>query len=147
MDVGFSLFLMTELLGSKARICLWLYPLLLKTKVRNSSSCGKESSSQLALCTSDVKIDCLFAGWWWELCCKYTLVCVGLRYTLWPKVLPVLLYISMSKKGKWPSFSVSIVNCIFSWRLLRWSKNPCSLSWPWGQIAKVSSTYLYQHVG
>ena len=71
---------MADPLGSKARcICLCLYPLSLKTEVRNSSSCGREASSQraLALCIRDVKtvsapddgVKSVVNTGWYELAC------------------------------------------------------------------------------
>ena len=39
-------------------------------------------------------------------------MCVGLRYTLWPREPSVFLYMSMSRNGKGSSFSISMVNCM-----------------------------------
>ena len=58
-----------------------------------------------------------------------------------------LLYTSTSRNGKWPSSSISMVNLILLCNPFRWCRNSVSLSRPWGQMVKVSSTYLYQHVG
>ena len=78
------------------------------------------------------------------------MVWVGFRYTLCPRETSVFLYLSIylstSRNGKWPSSSISMVNFILLCNPFRWSKNSVSLSRPWGQMAKVSSTYLYQHV-
>jgi len=52
--------------GSTARrIYCGLYPLSLKTVVRNSSSWVRESLSQraLALCIRESRAECLLAGW------------------------------------------------------------------------------------
>ena len=54
---------------------------------------------------------------------------------------------SISRNGRWPSSSVSIVNCILLCSPLRWFRNSISFSCPWGQMTKVLSTYLYQHTG
>ena len=61
-----------------------------------------------------------------------------------PSVFP---YMSTSRNGMCPSSSISMVNFILLCNPLRWYKNSVSLSRPWGQMAKVSSTYLYQHTG
>jgi hypothetical protein len=66
VEVGLSLVLAVRVASSTARhICLGLYPLSLKTVVRNSSSWVRESWSQsaLALCIREVRTDCLLAGW------------------------------------------------------------------------------------
>jgi len=38
-----------------------------------------------------------------------------------------------------------IINYILLWRPLRWSRNSVSFSCPWGQMTKMSSSYLNQH--
>jgi len=60
VKVGFSLVLVVCVAGVMARICWWLYPLSLKTVVRNSSFWERESWSQraLALCIREVRTDC-----------------------------------------------------------------------------------------
>ena len=65
----------------------------------------------------------------------------------WPRELSGFLYMSISKNGSWPSSSISIVNCIFLWMPFRWLRNSPSLCFPWGQMTKVSSTCLNQHIG
>ena len=63
---GLLLVLAVHIAGSMARrICWGLYPLSLKTVVRNSSSWVSESWSQraLALCIREVRTDCFLAGW------------------------------------------------------------------------------------
>jgi len=54
---------------------------------------------------------------------------------------------SMSRNGRWPSSSISMVNCMFLCSPLGCSRNYVKLSLPCGQMTKVSSTYLYQHLG
>ena len=53
----------------------------------------------------------------------------------------------MSRNGRWPSSSNSIVNFILSCIPLSWFKKSVSFSLLCGQITKVSSTYLYQQDG
>ena len=60
---------------------------------------------------------------------------------------PVFLYKSISRNGRWPSSSISIVNCILLCSPLRWFRNSVSFACPWGQRTKVLSTYLYQCAG
>ena len=69
------------------------------------------------------------------------------RYTLCPREPSVFLYMSMSRNGRWPSSSISIVNCILLWSPLRWFTNSVSFTSPWGQMTKASSTYMNQHTG
>src|SRR5215475_11137351 len=54
---------------------------------------------------------------------------------------------SISRKGRCPCSSISIVNCMSLWIPFRWFRKSVSFSFPCGQMAKVSSTYLYQQVG
>jgi len=69
IEVGLSFVLVVCVTGLRAHwICWGLYPIFLKTVVRNSSSWVRESWSQraLALCIKEARIDWLFAGWWCE---------------------------------------------------------------------------------
>jgi hypothetical protein len=73
----------------------------------------------LALCARMANTECLFAGWW----CNWHLdkgQCGSFG----------LLYISISKKGKWPYDSVSIVNWIFGCMLQRWFRKLSTFSGP-----------------
>jgi hypothetical protein len=64
---------------------------------------------------------------------------MALRQTVWPSEPSGVWYISTSRKGSWPSLSVSMVNLIFSWTSFRWSRKPASLPGPCRQM-NVSST-------
>ena len=52
------------------------------------------------------------------------------------------LEIGTSRKGMLLSFSTSIMNCMLSFWLLKWSKNLWRLSSPWDQTTSVSSTKI-----
>ena len=71
--------------------------------------------------------------------CGYWFVCVFLYI---PMLTPPssLLVNGVSRKGRCPSSSSSMVNWIVGCRLLRWSRNVCVSS----ITQKVSSTYLFQ---
>ena len=59
----------------------------------------------------------------------------------------ILLYMSISRNGRCPSSSISIVNCMLLWIPFRWLRKSVSFSFPCGQMRKLSSTYLYQEAG
>ena len=59
----------------------------------------------------------------------------------------VFLYMTISRNGRWPSSSISMVNCMLLCNPLRCSRNSVRFSFPCGQMTKVSSTYLYRHAG
>ena len=53
------------------------------------------------------------------------------------------VYVNIQNR-RWPSSSsISTVNCILLCSPLRWFRNSVSFSCPWGQMTKVSSTFLY----
>ena len=54
---------------------------------------------------------------------------------------------SISRNGRRPFSSTSIVNWMFLCSPLRCSRKIVRLALPCGQMTKVSSTYLYQQVG
>jgi hypothetical protein len=86
IEVGLSLFLAVCFAGFRAhRICWGLYPLYLKTMVRNSSSWVRESRSQRALSmwNREARTNCSFAGWWCEFWRRERLVWVYLPSIFW----------------------------------------------------------------
>jgi len=64
-----------------------------------------------------------------------------------PREPSLFLQMLMSRNGRWPSSSFSIVNCTLLWSPLKWFRNSVSISLPWGQMTKVSSKYVNQHTG
>jgi len=81
----------------------------------------------------------LLVRWWSNPTHRQKLVWVGFLYTLYSKEPSGFLYMSISRKGRWPLYSVSTVNWTLEW-MLRWLRKFFSSSGPWGQVRNVSSS-------
>ena len=81
---------------------------------------------------------------WWELKCKYLPVCVCFLKTVTLRV-PSSLYVRLvSRKGREPSFSSSMVNLMVGRTSLRWQSRGSTASLCIMQ--HVSSTYRFQNL-
>ena len=85
-------------------------------------------------------------GWWWEWYGMYRSVWVGFLYTAVDSWSP-LRVTKTSRNASLPSSSFSIVNSMFTDIWLRCAWKDCRFCSPWGQMTKVSSTYLNQRLG
>ena len=82
---------------------------------------------------------------WWELRCKYLSVCVCFLKTVTLRV-PSSLHVRLvSRKGREPSFSSSMVNLMVGRTLSRWRSNGFTASLC--ILQHVSSTYCFQNLG
>ena len=86
------------------------------------------------------------AGWWEFTCkCKYLSVCVRFLKTVTLRI-PSSLHVRLvSRKGREPSFSSSMVNLMVGRTSLRWRSNGSTASLCIMQ--QVSSTYRFQNLG
>ena len=64
-------------------------------------------------------------------------------YTMCPGEPSVFLYMSISRNGRCPSSSISIVNCMLLCIPFRWLRKSVSFPFPCGQMTNVSK-YVYQ---
>jgi hypothetical protein len=87
-------------------------------------------ADSLAGCTKVDSTECSLAGQWWESVFRKRFVKVVFLYTVCPKETSSLLYVSISRKRRWPFDSVSNVNWILGCMLLRWLRKSFSSSGP-----------------
>ena len=80
---------------------------------------------------------------WWELKCKYLSMCVCFLKTVTLRVPSSLRVRLVSRKGKEPSFSSSVVNLIAGHTSLRWRSKGSTASLCIMQ--HVSLLFLYSH--
>lgn len=125
------------------------YPLDKRAWVRWAHSFSKYwgADIQTTWVTRVLRMAHFWAGWWWEFAWRYRSVCVFFLKTWWVNDPPGSRITSTSRKGKEFSNWVSMVNLTQVERLSRCSRNEPRATWPWGQMTKVPSTNLNEHLG
>lgn len=88
-----------------------------------------------------------WAGKWWEVAWRYCFLWVFCKKHWWETEPSSILERRISRKGRHPLSSTSIVNLMDSDWEFRWLRNRSKFSWPWGQTKQVSSTNLFHFLG